>query len=165
MNLIILLSAFILFVLLTPGVLLFIPSKKCILTASIVHGIIFTVLLAIVINLIPNKNYESFYNSNDYKCMCPLPLPNKKYGKLKIDTSNYYNKGIIKVGEKKYNSFSPSDPEKGCTYKETLKHCGGKKCRCPKGSLHRRYRNYYKQCTYDFGGLNNIHNCNANDDN
>jgi len=160
MNLIILFSAFILFILLTPGVLLYIPSKKCILTASIVHGIIFTVLLAIIINLFPNKNYESFDNkySDDSYCTCPRKISGKKYGKMKIDESNYETRGVIKVNGKSYNQFKPKSGDY-CKDKDYYDNCGGKKCKCPKGSVKKYYKSYYNQCRRDFGGINGIESC------
>jgi hypothetical protein len=61
--LVIIIFAVILFILLTPGVLLKIPNKKSILIVSIVHSIIFVVLFYIVILIYSrynNKNIENF---------------------------------------------------------------------------------------------------------
>ena len=64
MNAITSLYAAILFVLLTPGLILRIPSKGSLLTASIVHAIVFGVLLYFISKLVHQYKYgmESFEN-------------------------------------------------------------------------------------------------------
>ena len=54
------LYAAILFVLLTPGLILRIPSKGSLLTASIVHAIVFGVLLYFISKLVYQYGMENF---------------------------------------------------------------------------------------------------------
>ena len=60
------LYAAILFVLLTPGLILRIPSKGSLLTASIVHAIVFGVLLYFISKLVYQYGMENF---KDHKPM------------------------------------------------------------------------------------------------
>ena len=55
----------VLFVLLTPGLILRIPSKGSLLTASIVHAIVFGILFYLISKLVYQYwgNRESFYNT------------------------------------------------------------------------------------------------------
>jgi hypothetical protein len=65
MNPITALYAAILFVLLTPGVLLRIPSKGSLLTSSIIHAIVFGILLYFISKIVHQYKYgvENFENS------------------------------------------------------------------------------------------------------
>lgn len=234
----IILIAFILFIILSPGILLVIPLKKNKLLITVVHGIIFAIILTFIITIFINQegvivsdgtsrsivvnnnliseesapqqifpesnqiNYEvtqlpksitnnqlndnltkeddatmnnylsdeeNFESNNDqsssYQCMCPKPLDDKDYKGLKIDVSEYESKGNIKIKNKTYAAFNPSDPSVGCTDKDYFNNCGGKVCDCPKkttlGKKKGTYRNYYGQCDYDFGGMYNIDSCNT----
>ena len=58
------LYAAVLFVLLTPGLILRIPSKGSLLTASIVHAVVFGILLYFISKLVHQYKYgvESFMN-------------------------------------------------------------------------------------------------------
>ena len=62
MHAIIALYGAILFVLLTPGLVLRIPSKGSLLTASIVHAVVFGILLYVISKLVHQYKYgvESF---------------------------------------------------------------------------------------------------------
>jgi hypothetical protein len=55
----------VLFVLLTPGLLLRIPSKGSLLTASIVHAVVFAILFYVIVKLVYQRwsNVESFSNN------------------------------------------------------------------------------------------------------
>jgi hypothetical protein len=110
--------------------------------------------------LFTNKNneYESFYNSDDSYCTCPRKISGKKYGKLKIDESRYENSGVIKVNGISYNQFKQKKGDY-CKEKDYYNNCGGKKCKCPKGSVKKYYKSYYNQCRRDFGGINGIESC------
>lgn len=79
MSPIILFITFILFIILTPGVLLYIPSKKSILYAAIIHSIIFTFILYMIINSKLFKvDNEYFQNQDPQECMCPIISDNIK---------------------------------------------------------------------------------------
>lgn len=147
MSITILFITFILFIILTPGVLLYIPSKKSILVAAVIHGIIFTFILAIIINSkLFNINIEYF---QDQECMCPV-TDNIKTKIPNIDDSEY-SKGIVKLGDNTYNSYKSSDIN-GCTPKTNFENCGPVKCQCPPNSKNKAYRNYYRQCKIDLMG-------------
>jgi membrane-associated HD superfamily phosphohydrolase len=242
----IILIAFVLFIILTPGILFYIPSKKSKLIATIVHGSIFAVILTFIIsialnqegldayniynspvisnnnsisneseskeinnqlnynleeenNLSEEQNNQLSYNLEDQdnqlgnnleeeeeedkqfsnnlieeegdneinltQCMCPKPLDDQKYDNLKIDVSEYESQGNIKIKNKTYSAFNPSDPSVGCTDNDYYNNCSGRVCKCPKNTIIGKkggtYKNYYNQCKYNFGGINNIDSCNT----
>ena len=151
MSPIILFITFILFIILTPGVLLYIPSKKSILYAAVIHGIIFTFILSIIINSkLFNLDNEYFQNKDQQECMCPMPLSERIKKKLNIDDSKYLSPGTITVNNKEYKSYISTNPN-GCTSKTNYDNCGGIKCTCRKNPS-KKYTNYYRQCHYDVTG-------------
>jgi hypothetical protein len=151
MSPIILFITFILFIILTPGVLLYIPSKKSILYAAIIHSIIFTFILYMIINSkLFNIDNEYFQNQDQQECMCPMPLSERIKKKLNIDDSKYLSTGTIKVNNKEYPAFKPNS--KGlCTTELQNKNCKAIKCPCKKNPS-KKYTNYYNQCKYNVTG-------------
>ena len=68
-----------LFILLTPGILLKIPQKSSLLTASIVHSIIFAILFYLISKIV--YSYSNTYNKNkeNFQNKAPIQKCYSKY--------------------------------------------------------------------------------------
>jgi len=94
----------VLFVLLTPGLLLRIPSKGSLLTASVVHAIVFAVVFYLISKLVYqySANRESF--DNMVRENLTISMPSSVTDKLKVE-----NKPVVKFeGVYKLSDF-PQD--------------------------------------------------------
>jgi hypothetical protein len=95
-------SGAILFVLLTPGLLLRIPSNGPLLTASIVHAIVFGILFYFIsMMLYSSYNMESFINNSPKLC--------EKIDELKNNLGNFGNSlGTEKLSNDQLNLYIKS---------------------------------------------------------